>query len=240
MKKAAVLVIGLLLVFCIAGAVVASQPIKIIVNGTVIETDVQPQIILGRTMVPLRAVADALGATVKWDAVNRTVVIKSPYVATAPTEKPKEDAAGLTRTNPVPIGQSFLTPDGFVITVQKVIKGNDAWKAVRDANEWNDPPTATNQYVLVTCNISNVSSEEDSVYVTDTNVAVVGKANKMYKSFEQSIMLPNEGPASELAATLYHGGQTTGTFHFHVPENESEMILVWNPVTGPTCYFKLY
>ena len=36
------------------------------VNGKVIELDVPAQIIDGRTLVPLRAVLESLGATVEW------------------------------------------------------------------------------------------------------------------------------------------------------------------------------
>jgi len=40
-----------------------------------IELDVPPRIINGRTMVPLRAIAEATGANVEWDATTRTVRI---------------------------------------------------------------------------------------------------------------------------------------------------------------------
>jgi hypothetical protein len=44
-----------------------SSPIKLIVNGQEIKPDVAPQIINGRTMIPIRWVAEALGADVQWD-----------------------------------------------------------------------------------------------------------------------------------------------------------------------------
>ena len=49
----------------------AASPIKLIVNGQEIKPDVPPQIINGRTMVPVRWVAEALGANVQWDANNK-------------------------------------------------------------------------------------------------------------------------------------------------------------------------
>ncbi|MCL2577846.1 MAG: copper amine oxidase N-terminal domain-containing protein [Defluviitaleaceae bacterium] len=42
-----------------------------------IELDVPPQIINGRTLVPLRAIAEATGAIVEWDAATQTVKITS-------------------------------------------------------------------------------------------------------------------------------------------------------------------
>lgn len=69
------LLIGLLL--SAATLAFAAQPIKLIVNGVDItpKCDVPPQIIDGRTMVPARFLAEALGATVKWDSENRAVII---------------------------------------------------------------------------------------------------------------------------------------------------------------------
>lgn len=50
------------------------------VNGPEQKTDVAPQIIDGRTMVPLRLVAEAMGAIVNWDAVTSTVSVNfTPY-----------------------------------------------------------------------------------------------------------------------------------------------------------------
>lgn len=70
---------GLLVGFIIAssGFVFANNPIKMIVNGAEINTDVPPQTIDGRAMVPARALSEALGAEVTWDAENHTVLIEN-------------------------------------------------------------------------------------------------------------------------------------------------------------------
>jgi hypothetical protein len=54
---------------------IANTPIKLIVNGNLVESDVPPQIISGRTMIPARPLAEALGAKVEWDAENNAVVV---------------------------------------------------------------------------------------------------------------------------------------------------------------------
>ena len=46
---------------------------QLVADDTVIELDVAPCIIDGRTMIPLRAVLEMLGASVQWDAETRTV-----------------------------------------------------------------------------------------------------------------------------------------------------------------------
>lgn len=59
----------------------ADSPIKIIVNGKQLQPDVAPQVIDGRTMVPIRFVAEALGAKVSWDENNNAVVITTETAA---------------------------------------------------------------------------------------------------------------------------------------------------------------
>ena len=47
------------------------------VNGTPKTLDVSPQLVDGRTLVPARFVAEALGANVEWDGISSSVFIKS-------------------------------------------------------------------------------------------------------------------------------------------------------------------
>ena len=51
----------------------AENDISVVLNGNAIGFDVPPQIINERTMVPLRAIFEALGASVDWDGDTRTV-----------------------------------------------------------------------------------------------------------------------------------------------------------------------
>lgn len=47
------------------------------INDKMIELDVPPQLIGGRTLVPVRAVSEAFGCDVKWDDSTQTVIITS-------------------------------------------------------------------------------------------------------------------------------------------------------------------
>lgn len=68
--------------------VIANEYIRVYVDGKeVISKDAPAQIINDRTMLPVRAVAEALGLEVVWDEVNRTVNLKSPKVAAPSTPK---------------------------------------------------------------------------------------------------------------------------------------------------------
>jgi len=53
----------------------AAEPIdiKVILDGELLDFDVQPQIIDGRTMVPLRIILEALGLEVEWYEETQTI-----------------------------------------------------------------------------------------------------------------------------------------------------------------------
>jgi len=78
--------IGLLLATSIM-TLASGQPIKLIVNGAEVFSDVPPQIINSRTMIPARPLAEALGAKVEWDAKNNAVVVTGGIqIGVAPTD----------------------------------------------------------------------------------------------------------------------------------------------------------
>ena len=54
--------------------VVEEEKIKVYVNGRRILFDADPMLVNGRTMVPVRAIFEALGATVTWDNNTNTAV----------------------------------------------------------------------------------------------------------------------------------------------------------------------
>lgn len=69
------LVITLIVTLFITGVALANQPIKLLVNNQEITTDVPPQVIEGRVMVPVRCLAEALGAKIHWDEKKRTIEV---------------------------------------------------------------------------------------------------------------------------------------------------------------------
>ena len=70
----------LALALLIAGALVfAGHHITILIDGREIESDVPPQLVDGRTLVPIRVITEHFGADVGWVQETRTVEITSPY-----------------------------------------------------------------------------------------------------------------------------------------------------------------
>jgi hypothetical protein len=74
---AAIALMMALTAFAAAPASAASK-ISIQVDGIELKTDVNPMIIADRTMVPVRAVTEAVGCKVDWFAEDQRIVIYSP------------------------------------------------------------------------------------------------------------------------------------------------------------------
>ena len=93
--------LGLVVGAMVSSAIVpaaAAPPIKLMINGQEAKVEVPPQIIKGRTMVPIRAAAEGLGATVKWDEGRRTIFVS---VGEPKSEGTQEVNRGGSATSPV-------------------------------------------------------------------------------------------------------------------------------------------
>jgi len=117
--------ISLIIVFCLFLSLLAvpanaADGISVVVNGQTLALDQPPEIMNNRTMVPLRAIFEALGATVDWDAVTQT--------ATA--------AAGATTVS-LTIGENTATVNGVSTTLDQpaVIENNRTLVPVRFVSE---------------------------------------------------------------------------------------------------------
>ena len=76
MKKKLILFLAVLTAALLNTAVFASGDIKVNLNGNMLDFDVPPQIMNGRTMVPMRKIFESLGATVEWNGGTQTVTAK--------------------------------------------------------------------------------------------------------------------------------------------------------------------
>lgn len=199
------------------------------VNGEIKTLEVPAKAINGRTMVPLRFVGESFGAQVQWNPTTQLITINS---------SPVTPQIG-TRANPVPFGKPYLTKQGLEITAVELRDGGSAWSVIQEANRYNDEPGPNMKYVIVTFKVKNVSSPQEYVYVSDADFDLVGSSNVLFHTFDKGAVLEDEGRLSEFSETLYHGGSHTASAHFYVPQNETNMLLVWDPFLTDKIYFAL-
>ncbi|MBT9157221.1 MAG: Oligopeptide-binding protein AppA [Firmicutes bacterium] len=102
------------------------------VNGPSRQLDVPPIIVGGRTMVPLRFVAEALGATVGWDGAVTVTVTHTPYVA------PRVGGNIVFGSTADPV---ILNPILSTDTASAAVHGRTNWGLVR-LNEQQEPMNA--------------------------------------------------------------------------------------------------
>ncbi len=77
-KKLPVCVGVIVLLLAFLNVAFADKPIDLFVNKRIIETDVAPQLVNDRVIVPVRSIAEALGADVKWEENTKSVWIDAP------------------------------------------------------------------------------------------------------------------------------------------------------------------
>ncbi len=85
---------------------------KMMVNDKEVAIKPAPQIIGGKTLVPLRAVADAFGAVVNWDAVTKTasIVLRDKTILIT-----LDKDTAMINGNPTPIGSKAILLVGRVM-----------------------------------------------------------------------------------------------------------------------------
>ncbi|WP_248928437.1 copper amine oxidase N-terminal domain-containing protein [Paenibacillus hamazuiensis] len=78
-RKFTLLAAGAVLITAFVGsAYAADKAVKVYVNNWLLQSAVPPSIVDGKVMVPLREVAESLGATVKWNNDSQSVEVEMP------------------------------------------------------------------------------------------------------------------------------------------------------------------
>ncbi|MBP2016790.1 hypothetical protein J2Z79_000163 [Symbiobacterium terraclitae] len=95
----------------------ADAPVRLVINGVEIRPDVPPMIQDGRTLVPIRFLAEPLGFAVAWDGDTGTVTLSGPKVIqlTVGRDEAVVDGAAVVLDAPaVNVGGRVLIPLRFV------------------------------------------------------------------------------------------------------------------------------
>ena len=168
MKKIMALILAFFLVFSLT-VFAENGEITVIVNGSKIESDVPATIIDGRTMLPVRAIFEALGMVVTWDGATQTAIgvgydyavsmtIGSPiikfYLATNITAETEADLEITADVPPQIVDGRTLVP---VRALAEAIESTVEWDA--------DTKTVTIEKMLY------ANMTEDNGYMIDGNTA---------------------------------------------------------------------
>jgi hypothetical protein len=130
---------------------------------------------------------------------------------------------GIRRSEPAPLGEMTITEE-WVVAVLEVIRGDEAWEMTQAANRFNDPPEEGFEYVAIRLHAQFISSQDKSEEIGRSSFKITGSAGELYS-------LPSVvGPSPRLNAQLYPGGEIEGWIVMQVLEDETDLLLVFEPL----------
>lgn len=159
------LIISLLFAFS-SFTVSANDEIKVLLDGKPITFDVPPQIINGRTMVPLRAIFEAMNASVKWnDATKAVTAYRGDTTVKMSIDSNQLDINGKLQSMdsmPVIIDDRTLAPARYVAESF----GYDVeWKATdRCVNIFSDSANCSNDIFFNAISKHKVLEHDGAIY----------------------------------------------------------------------------
>ena len=156
-----------------------------------------------------------LGETGRFLALEEGAAVDFP----ASVEVMGDQEAGQSPDDPAPSGTVIAT-EQWEFTVLEVLRGDEAWDALYEANEYNDPPEEGMEYVLVRASVRNISDDDEPKRCDYDLLDIVGQNREIYdKPFLTE-------PEPELDAWLYPNGETEGWVVLQVAEDEGGLVLI--------------
>lgn len=129
--------------------------------------------------------------------------------AGATENKPAAQAG--TRENPSPIGSVVESKEWRVVINSVTLAASDA---VAAANQFNKPPTAGSEYILVNYSATYIGDEANGQMPAFVSVDYVTADGKTVNRLDNSAVAPED---IDTTSTLYKGGTATGNIAIQVP-----------------------
>jgi hypothetical protein len=133
---------------------------------------------------------------------------------------------GIDQASPVPLGETVTTED-WQITVREVVRGEQAWQMVQAADEFNEPPEAGMEYVLVKVNARYIGAIPTGDTIDAIFFQTIGSADVLYDY--PSVISPE--PA--LSVELFPGGEYEGWITMQAAQGETGLTLVFEESLEP-------
>lgn len=215
------------MIFATIGAVAVSYVatpagFKVMVNGKEFTSDPPAMVINDRTYLPLRAMGDALGVPVEWNAEKQQAEVG--VISAASGE--------YSRTNPAPLNTAqtytkeseWFEDDNYTVNicVSQMLRGAEAWKKIEEANMFNDPAPEGYEYILAKINFSVVDTK------TDASVTPSEYDFDTFSSNNEEMERPSVvDPDPALSGSLYKGGKTEGWITVMVKKDDANPKLAY-------------
>ena len=199
----------------------AATKLTLTINGKVVKTDIRE--INGTLYAPIKTITDSIGGyDYKYDK-------KTGAIDVAPKATPKS-TVGLARSNPAPhkttvtvAVDDILNKFSASVSVGEIIRGEDAWQLVQEANQFNKEPANGYEYLLAKITIKIIKTEK-----ADSQIDISGYSFKLVssagKDYESSFAVD---PEPSLNSRLYAGASNTGWAVFTVKKEDASPLLTF-------------
>lgn len=146
-----------------------------------------------------------------------SVVVDSSLYEISPT------TSGLTRQEPVPLGETVTTEE-FEVTIKEVRRGDDVYNMLLEANQFNDPPDEGMVYMAALIHAKRIGTADRATEISYIEFDPTGSANILYE--RPSVVEPDD----RIGAYLFPGGEAEGWYIFEVPADEANIMLAYEPL----------
>lgn len=196
--------------------------VRVVVNGVAVQGDVPAINFRGRTMVPVRFVSEALGATVGWDAATWTASIALAGTAGLQQQLTAANAriAELEALLPPPATAPFTIGDTvrigeFRITVNRT--------RIQTSGRFFSPPSG-HVWFIVDCSLVNMHATAAQTVSSLLNFRLVDRDGR-----SQKLAVVGVDTRGALDGTLGAGRMMTGEIAWEVPTGARGLELIFQP-----------
>jgi hypothetical protein len=147
-------------------------------------------------------------------------------------EETKE--VGTARSNPAPVGSEIIADKMAFVVLDSIRPADDI---IMDGNQFNTEPESGQEYILVQLQVTCMKSSDDQCNLTPfMNFSIIGSSGIAH---DPEIMVA--GVEGLLESTEFYGeGVLTGYLPFIVGQDETDLILVYEPLLiGDTFYLSI-
>lgn len=130
---------------------------------------------------------------------------------------------GTERNNPATLEDKIIT-ENWEISVIDVVRGDDAWAMVLEANQFNDPPEEGMEYIAIKLHVRNIGTKDEAENIDISSFNTTGDAGVLYDPAYAV------APDPRLDAYLFPGGELEGWIVVQVAKDETGILLVFDPI----------
>lgn len=168
----------------------------------------------------LRSYRSVLGGRITIPEITDTRL----QVSSSPSSPLPPDAPGAAMNNPIPFGEQVAAHDGFSLWVEEVTE--NAAQIVLDENQFNDPPTPGNQFVMIRIKVKNNNPNPDN-FSAGSRLRAVGDSSVEYRQSGDGScgVIPNEFDGSR---DMFEGGELIGNICFSVKSSDVASLVMYD------------